>query len=131
MFPGRQGGIWTWDAEAGQYYLHRFYEHQPDLNVASADVREEIRKIIGFWLAAGPRPGSGSTPCRSSSRWPGRPRPMELDPHEFLRDLRAFLSRRSGEAVLLGEVNLEAAEQHRVLRRRGRRRAAPDVRLPA
>ena len=38
---------------------------------------------------------------------------MELDPHEYLRDLRAFLGRRSGEAILLGEVNLPAAEQRR------------------
>ena len=38
---------------------------------------------------------------------------MELDPHEYLRDLRAFLGRRSGEAVLLGEVNLPADEQRR------------------
>ena len=42
-----------YDTEAGQYYLHRFYRHQPDLNVANAAVREEIRKIIGFWLALG------------------------------------------------------------------------------
>ena len=38
---------------------------------------------------------------------------MELDPHDYLRDLRAFLSRRAGEAVLLGEVNLPADEQRR------------------
>ena len=55
---------------------------------------------------------------------------MELDPHDYLRDLRAFLGRRRGEAILLGEVNLPAAEQRRVLRRRGRRRAAHAVRLP-
>ena len=36
---------------------------------------------------------------------------MELDPHDYLRDLRAFLSRRAGEAALLGEVNLPADEQ--------------------
>jgi len=53
VFPGDQGGVWTYDAESGQYYLHRFYRHQPDLNVASHAVREEIRKVIGFWLAQG------------------------------------------------------------------------------
>ena len=45
--------MWTFDADAGQYYLHRFYHHQPDLNVANAAVRDEIAKVIGFWLAQG------------------------------------------------------------------------------
>ena len=46
------------------------------------------------------------------------------DPHELLRDLRRFIGRRSGDAVLLGEVNLAPDAAARVLRRRGRRRAA-------
>ncbi|HEV2929496.1 MAG TPA: alpha-amylase family glycosyl hydrolase, partial [Propionibacteriaceae bacterium] len=53
VFPGEQKGVWTYDPEAGQYYLHRFHRHQPDLNVGSSAVREEIRKLIGFWLAQG------------------------------------------------------------------------------
>ena len=110
VFPGRQGGLWSWDAVAEQYYLHRFYRHQPDLNVASAAVREEIRKLIGFWLAqdlAGFR--VDAVPFLLEVE--GSAEAMELDPHEYLRDLRAFLGRRSGEAVLLGEVNLTADEQ--------------------
>ena len=112
VFPGRQGGLWSWDAVAEQYYLHRFYRHQPDLNVASAAVREEIRKLIGFWLAqdlAGFR--VDAVPFLLEVE--GSAEAMELDPHEYLRDLRAFLGRRSGEAVLLGEVNLPADEQLR------------------
>ena len=35
VFPGEQEGVWTFDPEAGQYYLHRFHRHQPDLNVGS------------------------------------------------------------------------------------------------
>ena len=41
------------DADAGQYYLHRFYHFQPDLDTANAEVREEIARIVGFWLALG------------------------------------------------------------------------------
>ena len=55
-------------ARPGQYYLHRFYKHQPDLNVANPKVRDEIIKIIGFWLRARDCPDSGSTPCRSCWR---------------------------------------------------------------
>jgi maltose alpha-D-glucosyltransferase/alpha-amylase len=41
------------------------------------------------------------------------PRPGEEDPHDFLRDLRAFLNRRRGDAILLAEANLPPAEQRR------------------
>ncbi|MGI9054035.1 MAG: alpha-amylase family protein [Ilumatobacteraceae bacterium] len=109
-FPGEQGGLWTWDAEAGQYYLHRFYRHQPDLNVASADVRDEIRKVIGFWLAQG-LSGFRVDAVPFLLEVEGIAERMELDPHHYLRDLRAFLGRRSGEAILLGEVNLLADDQ--------------------
>ncbi len=52
-FPGEQGGVWTYDRRARQYYLHRFYQHQPDLNIANPAVREEIARIVGFWLQVG------------------------------------------------------------------------------
>ena len=52
-FPDQETSVWTFDDKAGQYYLHRFYKHQPDLNVANPKVRDEIIKIIGFWLELG------------------------------------------------------------------------------
>ncbi|MDQ3475039.1 MAG: alpha-amylase family protein [Actinomycetota bacterium] len=112
VFPADQGGVWTYDAEAGQYYLHRFYRHQPDLNVASHAVREEIRKVIGFWLAQG-LSGFRVDAVPFLLEVDGIDEPMELDPHDYLSDLRAFLGRRSGDAILLGEVNLPPAEQRK------------------
>src|SRR5215217_5456815 len=47
-FPGEQHGLWSYDRKARQYYLHRFYRHQPDLNVTNPRVREELARIIGF-----------------------------------------------------------------------------------
>ena len=52
-FPGKENSNWTRDADAGQYYLHRFYHFEPDLDTANAEVREEIARIVGFWLALG------------------------------------------------------------------------------
>ena len=43
VFPDVEDSNWEWDEKAGQYYLHRFYKHQPDLNIANPKVREEIR----------------------------------------------------------------------------------------
>lgn len=53
VFPGVQKDTWTYDKKAGAYYHHRFYEFQPDLNTANSQVREEIGKIITFWLELG------------------------------------------------------------------------------
>ena len=62
-FPGEQQGLWSYDDEAGQYYLHRFYEHQPDLNVANPRVRRD-RPHRGLVAQLGVS-GFRSTRCRS------------------------------------------------------------------
>ncbi|MGH8825919.1 MAG: alpha-amylase family protein [Jiangellaceae bacterium] len=113
VFPGQEKGIWEYDERAGEYYLHRFYKHQPDLNVANPAVRDEIAKTMGFWLELG----------LSGFRVDAVPFLLETtgateqeaerfaDPHEYLRALRSFLGRRSGDAILLGEVNLPYKDQ--------------------
>src|ERR1043165_455342 len=53
VFPGVQKTTWTRDKIAGQYYFHRFYKFQPDLNTQNPEVQEEIRKIMGFYLQLG------------------------------------------------------------------------------
>ncbi|HEY0638082.1 MAG TPA: alpha-amylase family protein, partial [Pseudonocardiaceae bacterium] len=105
VFPDQEHSLWQYDEQAGQYYLHRFYKHQPDLNVASPAVRDEIARVMGFWMELGLSgfrvdavPFLLETEPQDADQLP--------DPHDYLADLRAFLTRRSGDAVLLGEVNL-------------------------
>ncbi|MDP8905635.1 MAG: alpha-amylase family protein [Chloroflexota bacterium] len=109
IFPGVQHSIWSYDRKAGEYYLHRFYPHQPDLNVGNPRVRDEIERIMGFWLALGV----------SGFRVDAAPFVVELkgvdredirDPLEFLSDFRSFLTWRRGDAVLLAEANLPPEE---------------------
>ena len=109
VFPGKQEGTWSWDDEAGQYYHHRFMNHQPDLNVANATVREEVRKVIGFWLAQG-LSGFRVDAVPFFLETEGIAEEMEIAPHDYFRDLCAFLTRRQGEAIMLGEVNVAADE---------------------
>ena len=52
-FPGEQDSTWTYDEEAGQWYMHRYYDFMPDLNITHPDVRDEMNKILGFWLELG------------------------------------------------------------------------------
>ncbi|HET8643910.1 MAG TPA: alpha-amylase family glycosyl hydrolase, partial [Vicinamibacteria bacterium] len=53
VFPGVQKTTWTFDKQARKYYFHRFYDFQPDLNTHNEYVRDEIMKIMGFWLELG------------------------------------------------------------------------------
>ncbi len=111
-FPDKETSLWEWDEKAGQHYLHRFYRHQPDLNVANPAVRDEVAKVMGFWLELGVSgfrvdavPFLIEIPPAQAKELP--------DPHTYLRELRAFLGRRTGDAILLGEVNLSHAQQRR------------------
>ena len=112
VFPGTQQGVWSFDEAAGQFYLHRFYRQQPDLNIASAEVRAEIRKVMGFWLAQG-LSGFRVDAVPFLLETAGIAEQVDVEPHDYLRDLRAFVQRRNGDAVLLGEVNLPFDEQRR------------------
>ena len=53
IFTDTERSNWTWDPVAKQYYWHRFFSHQPDLNFDNAIVVEEILKIMRFWLDMG------------------------------------------------------------------------------
>ena len=112
VFPDQEDSIWEYDEKAGQYYLHRFYKHQPDLNVTNPRVRDEVIKMMGFWLELG----------LSGFRVDAVPFFLESmgvgehdfgDPHVYLRQLRSFLGRRTGDGILLGEVNLPHEDQLR------------------
>ena len=111
-FPDQETSVWTFDEKAGQYYLHRFYKHQPDLNVANPLVRDEIAKIMGFWVQLG-LSGFRVDAVPFFLETLGVPDGDEAlpDPHEYLRDLRSMLNRRVGDAILLGEVNLQHPDQ--------------------
>lgn len=47
------GSMWQRDDASGQYYLHSFLKEQPDLNWDNPKVREEMKKILMFWLDLG------------------------------------------------------------------------------
>lgn len=103
VFPGKQKATWTKDKEAGLYYFHRFYEFQPDLNIHNPEVREELRRIIGFWLELSVS-GFRVDAVPFLIEKPDGPK-HELS-FEYLRDLRDFTQWRVGDAMLLGEANV-------------------------
>ena len=53
IFKDFEPSNWTFDHVAGQYYWHRFFHHQPDLNFDNPAVHEAVLKVCDFWMAAG------------------------------------------------------------------------------
>ena len=112
VFPDQEDSNWAYDRKAKKWYMHRFYSHQPDLNVANPEVRDEIAQVTGFWLEQG-LSGFRVDAVPFLIEPSGAHEEVATDPHELLRDLRRFIGRRNGEAVLLGEVNLAPEEQRK------------------
>jgi maltose alpha-D-glucosyltransferase/alpha-amylase len=107
-FPGEQDGTWTYDGEAGQWYMHRYYDFMPDLNITDPDVLDEMHKVLGFWLELGV----------DGFRVDSLPFMIETigtdakdQPVTYLRSLVEFLERRRGNAIFLGEANVSPEEQ--------------------
>ncbi|NMO17040.1 alpha-amylase family protein [Pyxidicoccus fallax] len=109
VFPGSQSTTWTYDRDAKAWYFHRFFPFQPELNIANPAVREELLKVMGYWLELGV---SGfrvdAVPFLIETK--GLKNHGIKDPYELLREMREFLSWRSGDAILLAEANVTMDE---------------------
>jgi maltose alpha-D-glucosyltransferase / alpha-amylase len=53
IFSDTERSNWTWDPVAKQFYWHRFFSHQPDLNYDNPKVVEEVLKVMRYWLDMG------------------------------------------------------------------------------
>src|SRR5262249_10061780 len=53
IFTDTERSNWSWDPIAKQYYWHRFFSHQPDLNYDNPKVVEEVLKVMRYWLDLG------------------------------------------------------------------------------
>src|SRR6059058_166681 len=119
VFPGVQKTTWTYDKEAGEYYFHRFYDFQPDLNTWHASVRDEITRVMGYWLELGV---SGfrmdAVPFLIERKGAGATHEQDF---ELLHAMRHFLQFRRGDAILLAEANVPPDESLKYFGDRGDR----------
>ncbi|MFL6535840.1 MAG: maltose alpha-D-glucosyltransferase, partial [Pseudomonas sp.] len=53
IFLDTEKSNWTWDSVAGQYFWHRFYSHQPDLNFDNPQVIKAVLSVMRYWLDMG------------------------------------------------------------------------------
>jgi len=105
IFVDTELSNWSWDPVSKAYYWHRFFSHQPDLNFDNPAVREEIWKVMAFWLDQGvdgfrvdavpyliEREG---TSCENLP-----------ETHDVLKFLRARLDEHYPGRMLLAEANM-------------------------
>lgn len=112
VFPGVQERTWTYDRKARAYYFHRFYQFQPDLNIDHPPVREEIRRIMGYWLELGVEGFRVDAVPFLLERIV--PDDEDQGPRfRYLQEFRAFLQWRNGDAILLGEANVLPEENEK------------------
>jgi maltose alpha-D-glucosyltransferase/alpha-amylase len=104
IFKDFEHSNWTWDPVAGQYFWHRFYSHQPDLNYEHPAVRRRILRTVDFWLGLGV----------DGLRLDAVPYLYEADgtdcenlpeTHGFLKELRHHIDERFPGRMLLAEAN--------------------------
>jgi maltose alpha-D-glucosyltransferase/alpha-amylase len=95
---------WSWDESAGQYYWHRFYASQPDLNYDNPAVRDEMLKVMQFWLDLGIDGfRADAVPYlfeREGSNCENLP-----ETHAYLKEMRKFLDEHYPGKILLAEAN--------------------------
>ena len=104
MFPDFENSNWTWDAVAKQYYWHRFYSHQPDLNFDNPAVRAAILPIVDFWFEMGVD-GMRLDAVPYLIEREGTSCEHLPETHAFLKELRAHIQSRFPDRMLLAEAN--------------------------
>jgi maltose alpha-D-glucosyltransferase / alpha-amylase len=104
IFRDSETSNWMWDEQAGAYYWHRFFSHQPDLNFDNPHVLRAVLRIMDFWLRLGvdgfrldaipylvEREGTGNENLRET--------------HEVIKRIRREISGRYSDRLLLAEAN--------------------------
>jgi maltose alpha-D-glucosyltransferase/alpha-amylase len=95
---------WTWDAEAGAYYWHRFSSHQPDLNFDNPQVLNAVLGVIRFWLRLGVD-GLRLASVPYLVEREGTSNENLPETHRILKRIRAELDANFADRMLLAEVN--------------------------
>ncbi len=104
IFIDTERSNWTWDQEAGQYFWHRFFSHQPDLNFDNPRVRRSILKVMNHWLDMG-LDGFRADAIPYLFEREGTNCENLPETHTYLKQLRKEFDRRYKNRILLAEAN--------------------------
>ena len=105
IFQDFENSNWTWDPVAEQYYWHRFFHHQPDLNYDNPAVQEEVFRILDFWCKMGVD-GFRLDAVPYLFEREGTNGENLPETHAFLKKLRKHLDEHFPGTVMLAEANM-------------------------
>jgi maltose alpha-D-glucosyltransferase / alpha-amylase len=109
IFTDTEKSNWSWDEVAQQYYWHRFFSHQPDLNFDNPRVMDEVLKAMRFWLDMGV----------DALRLDAIPYLVERDgtscenvpeTHQKIKEIRAVIDAEYENRLVLAEANMWPAD---------------------
>ncbi len=104
IFTDTEKSNWTWDPEAGQFYWHRFFSHQPDLNFDNPRVVGALVKVMKRWLDTGVD-GFRLDAIPYLCERDGTNNENLPETHAIIKQLRAELDAYAKGKVLLAEAN--------------------------
>ena len=104
VFLDTEPSNWTWDEKAGQFYWHRFYACQPDLNFDNPQVQEEMLNVARFWLDLG-IDGFRADAVPYLFEREGTNCENLPETHAYLKKMRAFIEENYPGRILLCEAN--------------------------
>jgi maltose alpha-D-glucosyltransferase/alpha-amylase len=104
IFTDYEKSNWEYDPVRGQFYWHRFFYHQPDLNYDNPEVQREMMRVIQFWIDAGADAIRVDAPPylieREGTNCENLP-----ETHAYFKRLRSFVESYSPDTMLLAEAN--------------------------
>jgi maltose alpha-D-glucosyltransferase / alpha-amylase len=104
IFVDTEASNWTWDPVAGQYYWHRFFSHQPDLNFDNIEVQDAMLEVLRFWLDLG-IDGFRLDAVPYLFEREGTNCENLIETHAYLKRVRREVDERYPDRVLLAEAN--------------------------
>ncbi|WP_161888214.1 maltose alpha-D-glucosyltransferase [Pontibacter russatus] len=105
IFTDTEQSNWSWDPVAQQYYWHRFFSHQPDLNYDNPEVQKEVFKVLEYWLDLGVD-GFRLDAVPYLFEREGTNGENLPETHDFLKKLRAHVDSKYQGKLLLAEANM-------------------------
>jgi maltose alpha-D-glucosyltransferase/alpha-amylase len=104
VFVDVERSNWAFDQQRGQYYWHRFYGHQPDLNYANPEVADAMLDVVRFWLDLG-LDGFRLDAVPFLFQKDGTAGENLPETHHFIRRMRAEIDKHYPGRILLAEAN--------------------------
>lgn len=105
IFTDTEESNWTWDPVAEQYYWHRFFSHQPDLNYDNPQVQQEIINVLDYWMDMG-IDGFRLDAIPYLFEREGTNGENLPETHDYLKKLRKHVDENYDNVLFLAEANM-------------------------